>query len=186
MSEYDIDHRGCWIWNGRTDPHGYGVARGGKKAHRVYFAQATGEDIPKGWHVHHRCEVKACVNPDHLEALPASLHQRGHAVLNRPLTDAQRADIREMARDHTIPWRVMMAKYGISQTYVENIIAGRRFNEAGDEPVRPDPRDCVFCGKPIAEDRRRHVRYCDNDCRQRAYRQNRGQKLRPHTWKRAA
>lgn len=181
---HDVDHHGCWIWRGMKDKSGYGFHRG-KRAHRLYFVAAYGANaLPDGFHVHHKCEVKSCVNPEHLEALPPGVHCHGHQIIaKRTLTEAERADIREMARDHTIPWRVMMAKYGISQTYVENIIAGRRFNEAGEEPVRPDPRDCVFCGAPIAEDRRRHVRYCGVDCRARAHRQRKGQKLRPHTWK---
>jgi len=47
-------------------------------AHRVVFEENFGP-IPEGHHVHHTCGNKACINPDHLEALAPSDHFRGHA-----------------------------------------------------------------------------------------------------------
>lgn len=64
---------GCWLWKGYTSPrshYGYmSVAgmRGPVPAHRVAYALQHGE-CPPGLVVMHSCDVKACVNPDHLEA----------------------------------------------------------------------------------------------------------------------
>lgn len=57
----------CWYWAGHVDGIGYGrfAALGENKAHRVSYRMFHG-DIPEGMKVLHRCDVMACVNPDHL------------------------------------------------------------------------------------------------------------------------
>jgi hypothetical protein len=59
---------GCWLWHGATNPKGYGSAWVDKKsmlAHRRAYELAIGQ-VPSGMHVLHRCDVPACVNPEHL------------------------------------------------------------------------------------------------------------------------
>lgn len=58
----------CWLWTASRDTHGYGTFRRDgcvQKAHRVSWELTHGL-IPDGLHVCHRCDVPACVNPDHL------------------------------------------------------------------------------------------------------------------------
>jgi len=59
---------GCWLWTGAKQASGHGVFRWGRlvMAHR-YAYQAYLGSIPKGMVVRHKCDVAACVNPDHLE-----------------------------------------------------------------------------------------------------------------------
>lgn len=60
---------GCWLWTGRPNLKGYGqfaVAKGRPVlAHRFAYSLATGKD-PGELCVCHRCDVPACVKPDHL------------------------------------------------------------------------------------------------------------------------
>jgi len=59
---------GCWIWFWSAMSTGYGDFRLNKRhhlAHRASYEVYKGP-IPEGMHVLHRCDVKSCVNPDHL------------------------------------------------------------------------------------------------------------------------
>lgn len=67
-SKVEIDASGCWVWQGATTSTGYGVFwLDGKqeRAHRAAWLLHRGS-IPEGRHVLHTCDVRACVNPDHL------------------------------------------------------------------------------------------------------------------------
>lgn len=63
------DPRSCWLWTAAVMPSGYGQfgIRAGTvmSAHRMSWTLSRGP-IPNGLHVLHRCDVRACVNPDHL------------------------------------------------------------------------------------------------------------------------
>jgi hypothetical protein len=69
---YAIDSKtGCWIWQRSTSLNGYGQAwyRGKLyRAHRLFYELRVGP-ISYGLHIDHKCGVKLCVNPEHLEAV---------------------------------------------------------------------------------------------------------------------
>lgn len=62
---------GCWLWKGSKNHNGYGEVSykhcHSKRAlaHRVSWAIHQGK-IPDGLCVLHKCDVRNCVNPDHL------------------------------------------------------------------------------------------------------------------------
>jgi hypothetical protein len=69
-----IDDNGCWIWNG-TGTAGYGLItaslpgrpkKRGYLVHRLAYEHWVGP-IPPGETVHHKCNVRLCFNPEHLE-----------------------------------------------------------------------------------------------------------------------
>ena len=58
----------CWLWTGCCSSNGYGRIIIDYKtvgAHRAAYLAYVGH-IPRGLFVLHRCDVKSCVNPEHL------------------------------------------------------------------------------------------------------------------------
>lgn len=72
MSRVTPGWGGCWLWTGFRYANGYGLfALDGRKvyAHRAAYELTVGP-IPDGLHIDHLCRVRACIRPDHLEAVP--------------------------------------------------------------------------------------------------------------------
>lgn len=71
----------CWSWAGCHDEKGYARVRLENKngatarVHRVLYELMHGSS-PRV--VHHRCENKSCVNPNHLEAVTTVGHAKRH------------------------------------------------------------------------------------------------------------
>jgi len=67
-----VTETGCWLWNGHVGKHGYGTYTIGSHpnsrgvtTHRLSWEIHNGV-IPDGMFVLHKCDVRSCVNPDHL------------------------------------------------------------------------------------------------------------------------
>jgi hypothetical protein len=73
----------CWSWAGEYDADCRPLFRS-EKAYRVMYEEVKG-DIPAGFHVHHKCESCACVNPGHLVALSPEAHRAVHATKDKTL-----------------------------------------------------------------------------------------------------
>ncbi len=66
----------CWEWMGAKSGNGYGMFYVSGKlehAHRVAFKLFVGP-LERDMHIHHRCNHRYCVNPDHLTALSQADH----------------------------------------------------------------------------------------------------------------
>ena len=62
---------GCWEWIGYLHPSGYGYVNidgQPSTAHRRLYEHVNGP-VDRGMHVDHLCRNRACVRPDHLEAV---------------------------------------------------------------------------------------------------------------------
>lgn len=63
-------HTSCWEWLGRLDPEGYPMGSNKKapntgRAHRVSYRVLV-DNIPRELTIDHECEVRHCVNPNHM------------------------------------------------------------------------------------------------------------------------
>lgn len=100
-----IPESGCWIWMGSLDNHGYGIlsSERGKaphKTHRLSFQLFNGI-IPPGLLVRHKCDIRSCCNPNHLESgtykqnmADAISRNRLPRGLERPNAKLSKLDIR--------------------------------------------------------------------------------------------
>lgn len=132
---YTIDTNGCWIWQGRIDPGDYGTLyHNGKheKAHRVFWELHRGP-IPEGKKVLHSCDVRPCVNPNHLflgtqqdnvdDMVKKGRHvaSKGARNGNARLTEDQVIEILALIDEGKIRQVEIAALYGIAHTTVSYI-----------------------------------------------------------------
>lgn len=78
---YDISED-CILGRGKPSYYGYARVSIENKlhfAHRVAYEQVFGK-IPDGYHIHHRCDNKMCINVNHLEALSPEDHKIIHTI----------------------------------------------------------------------------------------------------------
>lgn len=133
---------GCWLWSGATTPDGYGSINCGARsnlAHRVSWTVFRGD--PGALCVLHRCDIPACVNPDHLflgtnadnvkDRVTKGRSSGGsHKGLEHPNVRLSPADvkrIRTMAAARMRPQRLIAAQYGISQGHVSTLLHEKRW-----------------------------------------------------------
>lgn len=67
-TKFDKTENGCWLWKQASDKDGYGSFKFKRKvyrAHRFSYMLYKGE-IPDGMMVLHKCDVRNCINPEHL------------------------------------------------------------------------------------------------------------------------
>jgi hypothetical protein len=94
--EFDTNG-GCWLWTKAIFHNGYGQFNTKKpgrtrRVHRLMFEEMRGS-IPAGYELDHKCRVRICCNPDHLEPVTREENlRRGRAahILNSKKTTCLR------------------------------------------------------------------------------------------------
>ena len=124
---------GCWLWTGSVNVDGYAkFGRNGKwvSAHRVSYELKYGE-IPDGMCVCHRCDVRNCVNPDHLflgthrdnmEDMARDGSKKGERHHGARLTENQVVEMRLMYAMGQCSQKSLALHFGVSPTTVYRVV----------------------------------------------------------------
>lgn len=123
---------GCWLWCGPINDHGYGVNKRLGSLHRLSCILFRGP-IPKGMGVLHKCDVRCCVNPDHLyvgthtdnmrdvRVRARRAHLIGEKAAHHKISEEEAKDIWAAAGSQ----REIAKRHGISQYAIWAIKNGR-------------------------------------------------------------
>ncbi len=127
---------GCWLWLANIDTRGYGVLHWDgqiHRAHRLSWLAHRGELPPSDIHVCHKCDVRPCVNPNHLflgtkadNMADMVAKGRGSFGSKRPAAKITDADAREI---YAAPGfhRIIAARFGVDRKIVSGIKAKTRW-----------------------------------------------------------
>lgn len=135
-----FDTTDCWYWRGSHTNLGYGVvaAAGEKRAHRAAWVLWNGP-IPKGMNVLHKCDVRCCVNPDHLflgthtdnmrdmtrKGRGKVPRLRGNASPVRKLHSQSVHEIRMKYQTGSFSQSQLAKEYNVAQATINRIINGK-------------------------------------------------------------
>jgi hypothetical protein len=119
----------CWVWKRNKTLNGY--------AQRVATSKQSGTNyvhiqnyvakygpVPEGLDLDHLCRVRACVNPDHLEAVTRreNIRRSAKTILN----EDKAAEIRRLGAEGA-KIKELAARFGISDTLAGDVRSGKRW-----------------------------------------------------------
>ena len=109
LARVGADESGCWPWLGTILPHtGYGQFYwSGRKNPASRFAHLVWNGpIPPGWEVDHLCRTRACVNPEHLEAVDHRTNiLRGETFAARQAAQTHCVNGHDFTEKNTYRWK---------------------------------------------------------------------------------
>jgi len=125
LAEFGVDVASapCWIWQGQLDKDGYGVVSFKGETHRahVFFYKKKIGPILPGLEIDHRCKVRACVQPLHLEAVTRQENMARAGLFK--LTDHDVETIREMYQlNPHLTHEYIAGVFGVSRTLITRIL----------------------------------------------------------------
>lgn len=116
----------CYLWNHGKTSNGYAqtsFGRATKLVHRLTYEAANGS-LTKGLELHHLCERRNCIRPDHVVPLTHAGHARisSYSKLTMQAAREIRASTGTVAS--------LAARYEVSSATICEIRSGRKWNEA--------------------------------------------------------
>lgn len=132
-----VPETGCWLWTKGGSKKGYGMFSTGGSANSMSAHRASWvinkSEIPDNMHVLHKCDVKCCVNPDHLylgdqvqnnkdrkERTGYLTVAKGEKVGGAKLNEKQVVEIRDLL-SKGFKQRDIAKIYGVDQTNIKCI-----------------------------------------------------------------
>jgi len=137
-----VPETGCWEWQGKLGPFGYGgFSIGGKTttAHRAGWRLFKG-DVPKNIEVCHKCDNPKCVNPDHMflgtheenmkdawqkERFANRRILRGEGIGTSKLTDYDVLEIRRLRSGEGKTMEEIAIMFDVTKGTIWKVISGR-------------------------------------------------------------
>ncbi len=128
---YSIDEKGCWNWQGNIGKNGYGrFSLNGKQltTHRLSWTLTHGK-IPPGMCVCHKCDNRACINPEHFFLGSQSDNQqdrkeKGRVAITRAKLQAEQ--VKEIYLSHESGY-VLSKRFNISRAQIYAIKNNREW-----------------------------------------------------------
>ena len=132
---------GCWLWVGATGTYGYGnvtVKQESIQAHRLSYLLFKGK-IPKGMWVLHKCDVRLCVNPNHLfigtrqdnmddmvkknrQFCGERPYAKGSKNTQSKLTEKKVIKVRKMYKSSNFTMKELSEKFYVSKSVIHAVI----------------------------------------------------------------
>lgn len=132
-----VEPTGCWRWTAALDKDGYGHlhrvtdAHKQDRAHRVIYTLLVGA-LPDGLEAHHTCQLRACVNPAHIQLVTHAEHMR---LMRRPVCRRGHPkpldcdDCRVCHRTRQQAWRAALSDEARAERRRKNTVAVRAYRE---------------------------------------------------------
>lgn len=142
-----VPFSGCWIWQGTLDGDGYGTVGGRRlrvRVHRASLEFKLGRKLTHSEVTRHSCDIRSCVNPDHLE--PGSpvdnnhdctmrlRRRRGEAHPQSKLTTKQVTAIRACLEQGALQ-KDVASEFGVSPALISQIACGRAWHSRAIEAL---------------------------------------------------
>lgn len=130
----------CWLWQGKKNWGGYGMIRDDSDrtrfAHRLSWEFHFGE-IPAGLCVCHKCDVRLCVNPEHLflgtlaennqDCKNKGRFNKGEKVFTAKLTAQKVREIRFKFLHGFANPTELAEQYGVTRRSIYPILQGKNW-----------------------------------------------------------